>query len=106
VIERGRVCTLEAGKNRRAVLVVQSDAFNRSRIPTVVVVPLSQRTELARAPGNVLIPARASGLLGDTVALVSSVQSVERDILRESAAAVSGHLLDAVDHGLRQVLGM
>jgi mRNA interferase MazF len=39
---------------QRPVLVLQADAFNRSRIQTVIVVPLSTNTKLALAPGNVL----------------------------------------------------
>jgi len=42
---------------RRPVLVVQGNTFNRSRIATVVVVPLTRNLRLADAPGNVLFKA-------------------------------------------------
>ena len=45
---------------RRPVLVVQSDAFNRSRIRTVVAVVLTANMRLVDAPGIVL-PSGASG---------------------------------------------
>lgn len=106
MIERGRVCHLEDFGVRRPVLVVQSDSFNRSHIPTAVVVPLTARIEMARAPGNVLVPALASGLPVDTVALVSAVHAVERRSLRETSALISDSLLDSVGQGLRLLLAI
>lgn len=44
---------------QRPVLVVQSDAFNRSRIGTAVCVPLTSNLRWADAPGNVLLTSRA-----------------------------------------------
>jgi mRNA-degrading endonuclease toxin of MazEF toxin-antitoxin module len=41
---------------RRPVLVVQADSFNRSRIQTIIVAAITSNTELADAPGNVLLP--------------------------------------------------
>lgn len=43
----------------RPVLVVQSDAFNASRIATTVVVPLTSDLRLAAAPGNAAAARRA-----------------------------------------------
>jgi mRNA interferase MazF len=104
---RGTVCLLKDDglSTRRPVVVVQSDAFNRSRIPTVVIVPLSSRLVLGRAPGNVPVPARHSGLLGDTVAIVSSPQTLERRHLNPTASRLPHELLDAIDQGLRLVVG-
>ena len=42
---------------RRPVLVVQADAFNRSRIQTTLVVVLTSNLRLLDAPGNVLLTA-------------------------------------------------
>ena len=47
---------------RRPVLVVQGDAFNRSRVASVVCIPLTSNLKWAEAPGNVRLPARSSGL--------------------------------------------
>jgi len=43
-------------------VVVQGDAFNRSRIATVVCIPLTSTLKWAEAPGNVLLEPRDSGL--------------------------------------------
>jgi mRNA interferase MazF len=58
------------------------------------------------APGNVLVPKRAAGLPKDSVANVSQVLTIDRDILTERAGKLSGDLLSAVDAGLRLVLSL
>jgi len=95
----------EPGYNR-PVLIVQSDAFNRSRLRTVIAVVLSTNLRLVEAPGNVLIPAKASGLRKDSVANVSQVITIDGEFLIELAGRVRGELLDDVENGLRIVLGL
>ena len=108
MIARGSVCQVEEPgvAGRSPVLVVQSEPFNRSRIPTLLVIPLSIQTHLAEAPGNVLVPAAASGLLRNTVAVVSGIHPSERASLRETQGRLSAPLLEAIDQGLRLVLGL
>jgi mRNA interferase MazF len=90
----------------RPVLIVQTDAFNRSRLQTVIAVVLSTNLRLLDAPGNVLIPAKASGLRKDSVANVSQVITVDREFLIELAGRVRGQFLKDVENGLRLVLGL
>jgi mRNA interferase MazF len=91
---------------RRPLLVVQADAFNRSRLQTVVAVVLTSNLRLVEAPGNVLVPAQASGLPKDSVANVSQVVTVDRDFLTERAGRLRGRALEAVEDGLRLVLDL
>ena len=56
---------------RRPVLVIQDDVFTQSRINTVIVVIITSNTQLAEAPGNVLLPREVPGLSRDSVANVS-----------------------------------
>jgi mRNA interferase MazF len=95
----------EPGYNR-PLLIVQADAFNRSRLRTVIAVVLSTNLRLVDAPGNVLIPAKASGLRKDSVANVSQVITIDRDFLTELAGRVRGQFLKDVETGLRLVLGL
>jgi hypothetical protein len=44
-----------AEAERLTLRIVQGDAFNRSRIATVVCVPLTSNLRWADAPGNVLL---------------------------------------------------
>lgn len=66
---------------RRPIVVVQSDALNRSRLATVVCVPLTSNLKWAAAPGNVLLSARQTGLPKDSVANVSRIVSVDKAFL-------------------------
>jgi mRNA interferase MazF len=90
---------------RRPVAVIQGDAFNRSRIATVVVVPLTSNLRLAAAPGNVLLRARATGLPKDSVANVSQVVTVDKGILTERTGHLTKSQLDLILAGLDLVLG-
>jgi mRNA interferase MazF len=88
------------------VLIVQADAFNRSRLQTVVTVALTSNLRLVAAPGNVLVPATAAGLPKDSVANVSQVVTLDRDDLTERSGRLPARIMRAVDDGLRLVLGL
>lgn len=89
---------------RRPVVVVQSDAFNNSRIATAVCVPLTSNLKWAEAPGNVLLPLRATGLPKASVANVSQIVSLDKSILTERAGALSPRDLDRILSGIGVVL--
>jgi mRNA interferase MazF len=90
---------------RRPVLVVQGDAFNRSRIATVVVVALTSTLKWADAPGNVLLKSAATGLDRDCVANVSQILTLDRDQLTERAGTIATRKLEHVLAGIDVVLG-
>jgi mRNA interferase MazF len=113
VVERGQVWWADLGEPsgsepgfRRPLLIVQDDAFNRSRLRTVIAVVLTSNLRLVEAPGNVLIPAKSAGLPTDSVANVSQVITLDRDFLAEPAGRIRGPLLKTIDNGLRLVLGL
>jgi len=113
VVERGQIwwADLDAPEGsepgfRRPVLVMQADAFNRSRIQTVIAVALTSNLRLVDAPGNVLVSAKASGLPKDSVANVSQVVTLDKAYLTDSAGRLRGPLLADVEAGLRLVLGL
>jgi len=112
-IRRGEVWWADLGDprgsgpgDRRPVLVVQDDEFNRSAIRTALVVALTSNVRLASAPGNVLVPARESGLPRDSVANVSQLVSLDRSYLEARVGRLPQRLMLAVDGGLRMVLGL
>jgi mRNA interferase MazF len=111
VVERGAVWWADLAEPRgsepgfrRPLLIVQADSFNRSRIQTVIAVVLTSNLRLVEAPGNVLVPARTSGLPKDSVANVSQLVTVDRDFLLEPAGKLDGKTLRQVEDGLRLVL--
>jgi mRNA interferase MazF len=85
---------------------VQNDAFNRSRLRTVVAVVLTSNLRLVDAPGNVMVPAKASGLPRDSVANVSQIVTLDRDVLIEPAGRLRGQAMTDVEAGLRLVLAL
>jgi mRNA interferase MazF len=113
VIERGDLWWADLGEPegaepgfRRPVLIVQAEAFNRSRLHTVIAVVVTSNLRLVDAPGNVLMPARSTGLPKDSVANVSQVITVDRDFLTDKVGRLRGRLLKDVDDGLRLVLAL
>lgn len=88
------------------MLVVQSNAFNRSRLATVTVVALTANLRLVDAPGNVLLASRVSGLPRDSVANVSQVLTIDRRRLTERVRRLPPRLLAQVDNGLRLALAL
>ena len=90
---------------RRPVLVVQGDKLNRSRIRTIVCVPLTSNLGWAEAPGNVRLPARATGLPKDSAANASQIITIDRELLTEEAGQLSKRQLDLVLSGIDIILG-
>jgi mRNA interferase MazF len=112
VISQGEIWWADLGEPvgsapgyRRPVLVVQGDAFNRSRIGTVVCVPLTSNLKWAEAPGNVLLKSTATGLDRDSVANVSLVVAIDREQLTERVGKISGRKLEQVLAGIDVMLG-
>jgi mRNA interferase MazF len=91
---------------RRPVIIVQSNAFNRSRIRTIVAVVLTSNLRLAEAPGNVLIHATDSGLPKDSVANVSQIITLDRTFLTEKCGRMPTRIMKTVDDGIRLVLSL
>ena len=90
---------------RRPVLIVQGDALNASRIATAVCVPLTSRLKWADAPGNVLLPAKETGLDRDSVANVSLLVAIDKAQLEERVGQVPWRTLDRVLAGIDVLLG-
>ncbi len=92
--------------NRRPVVVVQSDAFNESRIRTAVVAAITSNLRLAEAPGNVLLDKQESGLPRDSVVNVSQVLTLDKSFLTGQVSTLSAQLMTIIDAGLRLVLSL
>jgi mRNA interferase MazF len=89
---------------RRPVVVIQGDPFNRSRIGTVVVVPLTSNLQWADAPGNVLLAAEVTRLSKDSVANVSQIIAVDKGMLTERISKLPQNKLDLLYAGIDIVL--
>jgi mRNA interferase MazF len=96
--------TGSASGYRRPVLVIQADAFTRSRIATVIIVAITSNLRLVAAPGNVFLPATESGLPKDSVVNVSQIITLDKSMLDEYVDRISATTLTQVEEGVRLVL--
>ena len=90
---------------RRPVVIVQGDALNRSRIATVICVPLTSNLRWEEAPGNAFLSSRLTGLPKDSVANVSQILALDRGLLTERAGKLPRAKLDLVLSGIDVILG-
>ncbi|MGO9278892.1 MAG: type II toxin-antitoxin system PemK/MazF family toxin [Streptosporangiaceae bacterium] len=111
--ERGTICWADLGEprgskpaRRRPVLVIQSDPFNASRLNTSIAAVITTNTALAAMPGNVFLPAAASGLPKDSVINVTALVTLDKTDLEEPVGFAPSSLMADVDRGLRRVLGL
>lgn len=83
--------------------MVQSDPYNASRLATVVAVVITSNTTLAAMPGNVFLPATATGLPRDSVVNVTAVVTLNKTDLTDRVGGLSPSLMNEVERGLRRV---
>jgi len=85
---------------RRPVVVVKGKAFNRSKMSTVVCVPLTSNVRWADAPGNIFLDVSVTGLPKDSVANVSQVVTLDKSSLKERTGVLPSAKLDFVLLGI------
>ncbi|MBI2822156.1 MAG: type II toxin-antitoxin system PemK/MazF family toxin [Acidobacteria bacterium] len=90
---------------RRPVVVVQGDALNQSRMATVVCVILTSNVKWAKAPGNIFLSARLTGLPKDSVANVSQLVTLDKRLLTERTGKLRREQLELALSGIDLVLG-
>ena len=113
MIERGGIYWADLGApvgsrpaKRRPVLVISASTYNRSRIATVLAAVITSNTSLATMPGNVFLPAAATGLPRDSVVNVTALVTLDKAYLTKRVGNVPAALMDEVDRGLRRVLDL
>ena len=112
VVSQGDVVWAELGDPvgsgpgfRRPVVVVQSDALNRSSLATTICVSLTSNVRWADALGNVLLTPKATGLPKPSVANVSQIVTIDKSALVEKVGKLSKARLRTVLDGIDLVLG-
>jgi mRNA interferase MazF len=113
VTERGEVSWADLGEphgstpaKRRPVLIVQAGPYNDSRLNTALAAVITSNTGLAAMPGNVFVPAIASGLPRDSVVNVTALITLDKTDLEPAVGQLPASLMHEVDRGLRRVLGL
>ncbi|GBR74588.1 toxin PemK [Candidatus Termititenax aidoneus] len=91
---------------QRPAVIIQDDAFNQSKINTVIIVPLTTNLALARAPGDVFALKEKTKLSKDSVAVVSQIAVIDKKCLLKKRSKLDRQLLAAIEDGLRLALGL
>lgn len=89
---------------KRPILIIQSDAFNKSRISTTIAVTITSNLRLSEAPGNVLLKASNTKLSKDSVANVSQIITVDKAFLSKKIGPLSTDLFSKVISGIKLTL--
>jgi mRNA interferase MazF len=74
-------------------------------LATTVCVPLTTNLRLAGAPGNILLRTSTTGLPKDSVANVSQIVTLNRNVLTERVGALSRAQLERLLAGIDVMLG-
>ncbi len=90
---------------RRPVVVVQGDALNRSRLATVVCIPLTSNLRWADAPGNLLLTPRTTGLPKESVANASQIIALDKASLTDRVGRLPRAKTELLLSGIDVVLG-
>ena len=91
---------------KRPVLIVQDDAFTKSKIQTVIVASITSNINLADAPGNVYLESEESGLPKTGVINVSQISTIDKKRLTDRVSLLPSSLMSEIDFGLKMVLGI
>jgi len=91
---------------KRPVIIIQNDFFNKSKINTAIVIPLTTNMILADAPGNLLFSKNQSKLKKDSVIAVSQIEVIDRQRLIEKITRIDKSLLERIENNILFVLGI
>lgn len=91
---------------RRPVLIIQENAFNKSLINTVIVIPFTTNLSLADAPGNVQLSKKDTKLSKESVAIVSQIVSLDKFRFIEKAGKIEIKKLKEIEDGIKLVLSL
>ncbi len=105
MVARGSVYWIGLDK-RRPCVVVSSEEVLGANVWQTHVVPVTSNVARAGFAGNVLLPATASGLPKDSVAVPIGLELIDRSVLGEQAGRLPKVLVDDIDEGLRAILGI
>lgn len=102
---RGGVHWIDLDKARPCVVVSSQDVLGVDVWQTHVV-PLTSNLARAGIAGNVLLSPAATGLPRPSVAVPLGLELVDRSWLGDRVGQLPWALLDAVDSGIRAMLGL
>lgn len=105
MVTRGSVYWIDLDKRRPCAVVSSQDVLGVEVWQTHVV-PLTSNLDRAGLAGNVLLDSAVTGLPKDCVAVPLGLELVDRAWLTDRTGQLPPALIDAIDDGLRAVLGL
>lgn len=113
VIERGQIWWTALPEPRGSepgyrhpLVVIQSDAFNQTKLNTIIGAVITSNLDLAEMPGNVLLKKEQSELPKDSVVNVTQLVTLNKTELIEYVGMLSERKLEQIEKGLRLVLSL
>ena len=113
MVRRGEIWWADTGDNRgsevsgnRPVLIVQSNAINRSTFNTVVVVGITSNLKYADIPGNVYIESKEGVLPKDSVIVCANLAAIDKSRFIEKIADLPDLWMDQVEFGISVALDL
>ena len=91
---------------RHPCVVIQSNALNRSKLPTLLICMLTSNLNRARARGNVLLERREAGLAKPSVAVVSQLYTIDRTQLAGRIGTLSTRRVLEIAAGVHLVIDL
>lgn len=102
---RGGVHWIDLDRRRPCVVVSSQEVLGVDVWQTHVV-PLTSNLDRAGLAGNVLLEPAVTGLPRASVAVPLGLELVDRSWLGDRVGQLSGALLEALDDGVRAILGL
>ena len=86
---------------RRPALVLQSNAFNQSRINTIVVAAITSNLRFENMPGNVRLSKGEAGIPKASVVNISQIHSIDRSFIESRIGTLPSGRLKLVKSGIQ-----
>jgi mRNA interferase MazF len=90
---------------KRPIIIVQGDSINKSKIATTIGVILTSNLEWAEAPGNVFLDSNTTKLSKDSIANVSQIVTVDKNMLIERISKLPRTKINLILNGIYILLG-
>jgi len=91
---------------RRPVIIIQADAFNKSKIQTIIVAVLTSNVQLSDMPGNIPLSKTESKLSKDCAINISQLMTIDKSILKKRVSMLEDRLVHVMDAGIKLVLDL
>ncbi len=85
-------------------VVIQNNAFNFSKINTVVLCALTTNLKRASSPGNIMLKKNEGGLTKKSVVNITQLLTVNKSELNEKIGQLSKHRVNEIIEGLEVLL--